>query len=429
MVVGDARYPHADHELKMAVDDDYVMIPKSQFDCLRQHCEHCPYFGGQLGVLSDEGAAVTPHGHPSDEPLKKRKTLHDPPSTHLSQLEPQLPSRSSNGSKAKKAKSTPAKGPRKKPEQKSRKDEAADSFIHNAPKATEWRKRQTELGIYTVEQYQQAIRAFTDRPNVIAESKPHQGDGHLEHELVKLAERFALLTKDSLQNAKIRKSFATFQALILLSYCEVLRKRDGPQKTLDGITQHIGGREADRRRLLDSALWINGVIVALVSHGWTIYWATELFFLGVFSKLFIYEVELIPFSDVLFITYLLYIHNSQNSRLILEHFKRDEFIKYEYGDCLGPEYTIPGLIASLLDACNITANKPACRNKDTANGFCTATYSGDTMIAQTGIGSYWRRTKFSASTVGVQIAGDASIACAVRIIIVVVIIIVIVKYH
>lgn len=92
VVVGDARHPHADHELKMAVDDDYVTIPKSQFDYLRQHCEHCPYFGGQLGVLSDERAAVTPHERPSDEPLKKRKTLHDPPSTHLSQLKPQLPS-------------------------------------------------------------------------------------------------------------------------------------------------------------------------------------------------------------------------------------------------------------------------------------------------------------------------------------------------
>ncbi len=79
---------------------------------------------------------------------------------------------------------------------------------------------------------------------------------------------------------RTQKSFATFQALILLSYCEVLRKRGVLQETLDPIIQHIGGRQCDRRRLLNSALWINGVIVALVSHGWTIYRATELFFIA-----------------------------------------------------------------------------------------------------------------------------------------------------
>ena len=160
-------------------------------------------------------------------------------------------------------------------------------------------------------------------------------------------------------NAKLQKAFATFQALILLSYCEVLRKRDVPQDTLDTIIQHISGRERDRRTLLDSALWLNGVIVALVSHGWTIYRATELFFIGVFSKFFTCEVELIYVSDAISITYLTRIHNSRNSQLILQHLKTDEFVKHDYSDCLRPEYTIPGLIASLLDASNITAKKPS----------------------------------------------------------------------
>jgi len=147
-----------------------------------------------------------------------------------------------------------------------------------------------------VEQYEQAIRAFRDRPNIIVERKTYQGDGYSESELVELAERFALLTGHSLMNAKLQKAFATFQALILLSYCEVLRKRGVPQDTLDPIIQHIGGRERDRRTLLASALWLNGVIVALVSHGWTIYRATELFFIGVFYKLFTCGVEHSSFS-------------------------------------------------------------------------------------------------------------------------------------
>jgi len=309
----------------MAVDDDYVTVQKSQLDCFRQHCERCPYFGEQLRDLSDGRAVVIPQGRPSGEPSKKRKTLHDlrhqevSPS-HLSQPESQLPSQSSqqpepplplqpsqepgsqlssgssNGSKVKKPKTTHTNGPRKRPQQKPRKNEAANWFLRNAPKATEWHKRQTELGLNTVEQYEQAIRAFRDRPNIIVERKTYQGDGYSESELVELAERFALLTGHSLMNAKLQKAFATFQALILLSYCEVLRKRGVPQDTLDPIIQHIGGRERDRRTLLASALWLNGVIVALVSHGWTIYRATELFFIGVFYKLFTCGVEHSSFS-------------------------------------------------------------------------------------------------------------------------------------
>jgi len=68
-------------------------------------------------------------------------------------------------------------------------------------------------------------------------------------------------------------------------------------------------------------------------------------------------VELISFLDALSLTNLTYIHNNENLQLILKHLKIDEFVKHNYGDCLRPEYTIPGLIASLLDACNITANK------------------------------------------------------------------------
>ncbi len=219
--------------------------------------------------------------------------------------------------------------------------------------------RDRELGLDTVEHYEKAIRAFTHRTNIIVKRELYQGDGHSEHELIDLAERFALLTRDSLANAKLQRSFATFQVLILLSYCEVLRKRGLPYETIDRIIQHVAGQESVRRRLLGSALWINGIIVDLVSHGWTVYRATELFFIGMFSNLHTYGVELTPFSDALSLTYLTHIHNNENSQSILEYLKRDEFVKHDYSDCLRPEYTIPGLIASLLDGCNITANKPS----------------------------------------------------------------------
>ena len=229
-------------------------------------------------------------------------------------------------------------------------------FLRNAPKATEWRKRQTELELNTVEQYEQIIRALTDRTNVIVKREPYQREAHLEHELVDLAERFALLTKASLTNAKCQRSFATFQALILLSFCEVLRRRDVSYELVDRMIEHIAG-ERDRRRLLSSARWIFGVIVHLVNHGWTIYRATELFFIGVYFELPTCEVELTSFSDALSLTNLTHIHNNENLQSILQHFKTDEFVKHDYSDCLRPEYTIPGLIASLVDTCKTPANK------------------------------------------------------------------------
>ena len=186
----------------------------------------------------------------------------------------------------------------------------ADWFLRNAPKITEWRKRQIELELNTVEQYEQVIQAFTDRLNVIVKRQSYQGDEHSEHELVNLAERYALLTRESLTNVKLQKSFVTFQALILLSYCEVLRKRDVSYETLDRIIQHVADREFNRRRLLNSASWINGLIVILVSYDWTICRATELFFIDVFFKFFSCEIGLISsFRRV--ISYLSYSYPQQ----------------------------------------------------------------------------------------------------------------------
>ena len=362
----------------MAVDDDFVIVQKSLFDCLRQHAERCPDFSEQLQDLSDGRVIVVPHRRPPGERSLKRKTLHglgpqevlqpslssEQPKTQLSSQpskEPglQLPCKSSSTSQRKKPEGARSEGPRKRPQprQKPRKNKAVDWFLRNAPKATEWRKRQTELDLNTVEQYQEVIRAFTDHTNVIVKRKPYLRDGYSKHVLVDLAERFALLIRDSLTNAKLQRSFATFQALILLSFCEVLRKRGIPYQIVDQIITHITSQEYDRRKLLNSALWINSVIVDLIGHGWTIYRATELFFIGVFSKLPFCKAELMSFSDALFLTYLTHIHNDENSQSILNHLRTDEFVKHDYSDCLRPEYTIPGLIASLLDTCNTTANK------------------------------------------------------------------------
>ena len=75
-------------------------------------------------------------------------------------------------------------------------------FLRNAPKATEWRRRQIELGLKTVEEYEGVIRALGHDANIKAEAS--QGDGKAEDVLVNLTERFALLTRDSLANANLQ---------------------------------------------------------------------------------------------------------------------------------------------------------------------------------------------------------------------------------
>jgi len=156
---------------KMMINDDYVIVQKSLFDCLRQHCECCSDFAEQLQNLSNERAIVISHEHSSDEPSKKRKTLHELQpqevlqSLHLSQqlesqlslhssqqLESQLPSqlsqqsesqlsfKSSNTFKSKKLKNANAKKSRKRSQQKSRKNAIANQFLQNTLKIIEWRK-------------------------------------------------------------------------------------------------------------------------------------------------------------------------------------------------------------------------------------------------------------------------------------------------
>lgn len=209
----------------MAAADDFVTVRKSLLDRLRQHCDFAP----------------------DAEPLQDFSPRSEP--QELAQLpEPQPPSQLSK--------------PRR-----PRKDEAADWFLRNAPKATEWRKRQTELELNTVAQYEEVIQAFTGRTNIPPKREPYQGNGHSEYKLVGLVERFALPRRKAPANIKLQKSIATFQALILLSYCGVLRKRGVSYEILDRIIQHMASRKSDRRRLLASALWVNGVIVDLVSHG------------------------------------------------------------------------------------------------------------------------------------------------------------------
>ena len=76
------------------------------------------------------------------------------------------------------------------------------------------------------------------------------------------------------------------------------------------------------------------------------------------------------FSDALSFTNFTHIYNDKNLQLILKYFKTDEFVKYDYNDCLRLEFIIFNLIASLFNA-YITVNKISYEfwfdNKDDVN--------------------------------------------------------------
>lgn len=244
----------------MAASEGFVIVQKSLFDRLRQHCEHCPHFSGQLQELS-HGRVITLPSGPSLE-ASKRKHLRK---SALEYPEPTLPSEPSRVRALKRP--------------RNRKDEAAAWFLRNVPKTTEWREKQIQLGLCTVQQYEKVVRALTARTNVEVKRERCEADG--PDELLELAESFALLTKSSLSGARLQRSFANFQALIFLSYCQVLRKKGIPYEVIDQKIQHITkAREADREALLGGAQLMNDVIIDLVRHGWKISRATELFFIG-----------------------------------------------------------------------------------------------------------------------------------------------------
>ena len=74
-----------------------------------------------------------------------------------------------------------------------------------------------------------------------------------------------------------------------------------------------------------------------------------------FSRTVPSNAELISFLVALSLTHIIRIGDGLQS--IAKRLKTDEFVKYDYKDCLQPGYSIPGLITCVLDASNIPANK------------------------------------------------------------------------
>lgn len=222
---------------------EIVSVRKCYLILAQQHCECCPLFREQWQALDQAGNSFTPR--PRDEVSKKRR-VHQLPA-------PEPP----------------------------RWKKVADSFLRSVPRPSEWRKRQVELGLEGVNEYKEVIQSFTKQRDFKLTVGAHQHHLHSGNELVDRVEIYALLTKSSLTTATSMRALSNFQAFILLSLCRVLETKGVLPEKIDQITQHITDLpEKERLRLRRSAVWVNMLIVELIKRGWTIYRATELFFIS-----------------------------------------------------------------------------------------------------------------------------------------------------
>ena len=213
-------------------------MPKSAYDLIHDHCKNCPSFRECYGDLDD---VAREHQRSS----QKRKAPRE------QQSDVSL--------------------------KKSLVTQAVDWFLKYAPIPTEWSIKQGKL---TAEQYENIVRSFTDCIHGICK------DGQIEARPVTISRDLA----SGLAEATLRTFSYRFQVLIILSFCGYLEFKGVRKEVLEAIVKIVcGSKSISWKRLIDSALRINRLISDLASNGWSIYRATELFFLCEFSNLSLYK--------------------------------------------------------------------------------------------------------------------------------------------
>lgn len=290
---------------------------------MRQHCENCHDFNIPLQDLSDgrvvtptesssnsrkrkasqsigstqnasintstltpqsetEATGSQPPSQPPSQPSGTGPSLQSNPESPQSRTAPSESSQSGTVPSESSAQSRPrSESEKKKRVKKSRRTLAFDRFVQNAPEGNRWRARQSELGLNTVEKYEDVIQGFSRRAHVVSKRERCKELGESDGELIVVGKKLALLTRSSLENVDLQRSFAYFHVLILLSYCELLRQKGVSNQVIDELIQTITQiRERDRKALLNTIPWIHQLIVELVHSGWTLQRATELFFIS-----------------------------------------------------------------------------------------------------------------------------------------------------
>ena len=208
-------------------------------------------------------------------------------------------------------------------------DKFRDKFLNNSPNVLQWRETQLKL-VDGEERYKRIARSFTRGIGIVGEIS--QENPQPSGDLIATGIKLAQLTGSSMVSMARQKAFAHFQLLVLLSYCLFLESNHTSWEAIDGILQTVTSfSEYKRKRLLIRARRVNTLICNLVLGGWSIYRATELFFLNALPP-----------------TYLLGILDD-SFELIEEKLLEDDYVRYQFHDCLNVKFSIPMLLKDLLD--------------------------------------------------------------------------------
>ncbi|KAF2103231.1 hypothetical protein NA57DRAFT_52758 [Rhizodiscina lignyota] len=311
--------------------EGFVIIRRLAFDKLRQHCETCTHFDGSsqfpVAILDDNFLAD--YQHFTDNTLQ--------------QLEDIL----NSSQKSQQHEPNPTKAQHTEPEEGGERGDSREvrRFMKNFPGPNVWHERQKELELDPATEYEKIVRKFiTDVSHTQDAQEQQRQSGN---ELVLLGQRLARVT------ASRNDAFASFRALLLLSYCAFLKTTG----VTDGEIVQLISTSAELKfrpwSLVRGAECVNRCITALVTAGWTIFRATELFLINSLSP-----------SD------LSRIASDANYRSLLDHLIQ-ETKSYKDGNwnCLSPRYTIPGLLWEMLASSSRAANLPSLKQVYAALGY------------------------------------------------------------
>lgn len=165
--------------------------------------------------------------------------------------------------------------------------------------------------------------------------------------LVDIGNAFSVVASSSFSTAELQASFAHFQVFILLSYSAFLDDTGWPRDEIELILKRVPQLNSFYCETLLSAIRkANNLIPNLVSIGWSVFPATELFFLGEVPHC-ISKALLTLLAGALSPSELTRYTDDDWGDIFAELQER-KYTEEKFATCMQTQYTIPGLIYDML---------------------------------------------------------------------------------
>lgn len=148
-----------------------------------------------------------------------------------------------------------------------------------------WRVKQGRVGLNAAAQYAATVRSFVSSHSIILTDTGHgqtpMSDNIQLSTVMLLAKNFSKSSEESSTGAALHRARASFQRLILLSLCMILRASGSTKEDIHDIIRWFSPIERVRDGCLKGIAWVHNVISTLhIQYGWGVERATELFFLS-----------------------------------------------------------------------------------------------------------------------------------------------------